>query len=274
MTGRKSRAYRRLMFAQRFGWIDAAIREYPSGRRTHREARNNPFAINIVLKGSGTYADGSGRSYAVSPGTALFSLAGYAPRITYDSPRGTREFYCAFDRYTSRSLRDLGFVQQCAISTLTPGTQLENRCRRVLALIDTEPDALSDQDLLLKLIVFIRELQHSASSFSPAESIHEQIERACTLLENIAYRHHSIGDIAREVGISYHAFRSHFRSLKGCSAVEYRIERRIEQARVLLKDLPVKMVAHALGYPDSFTFSAQFKKMTGVAPSQYARSAG
>jgi hypothetical protein len=110
----------------------------------------------------------------------MFSLAGYAPRITYDSPRGTREFHCAFDRYTSRSLRDLGFVRQRVLSVLAPGLQLENRCRQILALIDTEPDALSDQDLLLELIAFIREVQHDASPFSPAEAIQERSEKACS----------------------------------------------------------------------------------------------
>ena len=55
----------------------------------------------------------------------------------------------------------------------------------------------------------------------------------------------------------------------------YIVERRMEFARrSLRKGVPIKEIALACGYRDSFNFSAEFKKFHGVSPRGFTSSAG
>jgi AraC-like DNA-binding protein len=81
--------------------------------------------------------------------------------------------------------------------------------------------------------------------------------------------------VARELGLSYEAFRKRFREWVGVSPGQHRMERRIEWAsRLLLEgEAPLKDIARRVGFCDEFDFSRRFKRVTGVAPSRYRRRA-
>lgn len=55
------------------------------------------------------------------------------------------------------------------------------------------------------------------------------------------------------------------------SPIDYLIQVRMRSAgdRLLHTDLPLKEVAESVGYADSYYFSRQFKKTTGISPSEY-----
>ena len=69
--------------------------------------------------------------------------------------------------------------------------------------------------------------------------------------------------------MSYPTFRRRFRAAMQVSPGAYRVRRRLEQARLLLLEKPVKQVAEELGYSDPFTFSAQFKAHFGLSPQHF-----
>ncbi len=63
-----------------------------------------------------------------------------------------------------------------------------------------------------------------------------------------------------------------FREFKGVTPTDYIINLRIELAKNILTEHPEllsKDVASRIGYDDPFYFSKIFKKVTGVAPSEY-----
>ena len=62
-----------------------------------------------------------------------------------------------------------------------------------------------------------------------------------------------------------------FKDRMGIPPVQYILQQRIDQAKRLLADesLYVYEVANQLGYKDSFYFSRQFKKNTGLSPQAY-----
>ena len=80
--------------------------------------------------------------------------------------------------------------------------------------------------------------------------------------------------LARELGIGLSTLRRHFKAATGQSLHAYALQLRLADARRLLgeTDLPLKAVAQRLGYNDVFFFSAQFKKLAGVAPMAYRKS--
>jgi AraC-like DNA-binding protein len=80
----------------------------------------------------------------------------------------------------------------------------------------------------------------------------------------------TIADLAKEMG--YH--RTHltklFRREKGMSPVRYLQLRRMERARLLLREpLTVEEVASSVGYADPLYFSKVFKKWSGVSPTAF-----
>jgi len=101
------------------------------------------------------------------------------------------------------------------------------------------------------------------------------IERVAALLMRDLEERLDIEQIAAGLDVSYERFRKLFRQRMGVSPGEYRIRRRIDQARSMLiqQRLSNKEIAYALGYADPFTFSKQFKRFVGMSPTVFRKRA-
>jgi AraC-like DNA-binding protein len=64
-----------------------------------------------------------------------------------------------------------------------------------------------------------------------------------------------------------------FKSETGSSLYQYVLERKIESARMLLKDtsIPIREIAEKLGFTDQYHFSNFFKKRTGASPMEFRK---
>ena len=78
----------------------------------------------------------------------------------------------------------------------------------------------------------------------------------------------SLEEMARLAGMSASHFSALFKAAYGKSPVAYHIFRRIDEAKYLLaqRGLSVSEVAERTGYPDLFSFSRMFKRVTGFSP--------
>lgn len=114
--------------------------------------------------------------------------------------------------------------------------------------------------------------EEAASSLSKADSI---------LLNRITdyYAAHisekvSISQICREFSIGRAHLQRIFREQTGLGAIEYFCQMRIRAAKQLIRENKMNLTdtARALGYTSIHYFSKQFKKITGMPPSQYQNS--
>ncbi|HEY8499003.1 MAG TPA: AraC family transcriptional regulator, partial [Clostridia bacterium] len=113
-------------------------------------------------------------------------------------------------------------------------------------------------------------LAHELDAKNAGESTFSLIEHACKLIELNIKENITSRDIARKLNISYESFRKLFKEKKGISPHKYIIRKRIDTAKsMLLQEKTIGEIALELGYSDSFTFSKQFKKVSGVSPSQF-----
>ncbi|MFH8252985.1 helix-turn-helix domain-containing protein [Microbacterium sp. B2969] len=84
-----------------------------------------------------------------------------------------------------------------------------------------------------------------------------------------------VGELARAANLSVSHFSALFSAATGSSVVDFARGIRIARARELLRttDHPVAAIATQVGYPDPFYFARQFKRVTGVSPTEFRRTA-
>ena len=81
-------------------------------------------------------------------------------------------------------------------------------------------------------------------------------------------------NLATHLGCSLATLRRRFKQETGQTLHEYIIAQRITRARALLieTNLPLREIAHQLGYDSEFFFARQFKQIAQVTPGEYRRS--
>lgn len=82
---------------------------------------------------------------------------------------------------------------------------------------------------------------------------------------------HTVDTLAAQVGMSRSAFAARFASAYGSGPIELLRELRLRKAAELLRDteLPVKRIAHMVGFSSRTAFSRVFEKHTGNSPTEY-----
>ena len=101
-------------------------------------------------------------------------------------------------------------------------------------------------------------------SDSAMDAARERLERDFTKPIGVA-------QLVEASGLSPHYFAARFQKRFGVTVNTYLLNLRLEMARHLLlaTDLPIKEVAFECGIPDPQYFNKQFRKSTGVSPSEY-----
>ena len=104
-------------------------------------------------------------------------------------------------------------------------------------------------------------------SVSPGRNVRAYLERS--------YREHvTIGAIARALGVSESKLSHRYRAECGESVFDTLLRIRVEQSLpLLLKNLPLKVVAAETGFNSEFYYSKVFKRHFGVSPARYRKNA-
>ena len=97
------------------------------------------------------------------------------------------------------------------------------------------------------------------------------IERAKEYLRAHLAERVSVAELAAMARLSPSHFATLFRSQVGLPVLQYQTQLRMARARELLDttDLPVAAIAAAVGYPDAFYFSRQFRSVHGTTALRY-----
>lgn len=97
------------------------------------------------------------------------------------------------------------------------------------------------------------------------------LQRLNTLIEERFTEPLTVPSIAQEVGLSQNYLARFFRKRYGMTIPRYLLARRIDLARHLLTttDDLVKQIAGRVGLPDPQYFNKQFRRLTGLSPSEF-----
>ncbi len=81
----------------------------------------------------------------------------------------------------------------------------------------------------------------------------------------------SVDEVSKEMHMSRSAFQKKFIKYFGMTPIEYRTEKRLKKAKILLKttDIPIKEISESLGFYDTAYFYKVFKKAFAITPKEY-----
>jgi len=101
------------------------------------------------------------------------------------------------------------------------------------------------------------------------------VQKAVHFMEENVGNRFSFADVCAHAMQSGSTLKSLFRRHAGCGVMEYANRVKNDAARRMIREsgLNFSDIAERLGYSSVHYFSRQFKKSTGMTPSQYARSA-
>lgn len=236
--------------------------------------RQELFTLNIVLRGSGTFRDSAGQTHALIPGSVYQRLqpGSTRARVTIDPASDCLECFVLLDHATFRALHLLQIIpRQELLQSGTPALLARDYLDfRDLCL--RPHDEVSRRRLLAGLAAWLGTIYDRALQPAHDGFWEHLVEQAGLRLESSLSDKLHLPDLARDLHVSYPSLRRAFRRIKGLPLAEYRIRKRIDAACRMLGTHPVKEVARLLGYCDPFTFSAQFRKITGTPPSAFRRA--
>jgi AraC-like DNA-binding protein len=104
----------------------------------------------------------------------------------------------------------------------------------------------------------------------------EKIRRARAILSVDYAKPPPLPQLAQQLGISETGLKSGFRSMHGITVMQFCIEKRIEAARLLLRENrhSISEIGSIVGYEDHSAFSRAFRRRTGSTPKEWRRARG
>ncbi len=109
------------------------------------------------------------------------------------------------------------------------------------------------------------------SDRTPGDERSRSIDRAADFMRDHLEERIEVADLAAMARLSPSHFAALFKKQFGYPVLQFQTQLRMARARELLdtSSAPIAEVAASAGYPDSFYFARQFKRVHGVTPHRY-----
>lgn len=260
------------------------------------------FAWVYILRGKGVLTDNDGNKHYLRPGMVFLRRTDRKMSLEIDPESDWAECFISlkFCKTTdSELINRLSSIKSLRTSWVPDINHLRDSTPEVLQFLHALPkeaiiyehgvdetliddfsklcqylkscDTDEPTDMILKAISLIKTVTQKKQLRAVSSNerfIHNITQR---LSENISSRI-PVPELLDGIGLGYSRIRSLFKKATGLSPGEYRIQRRIEVAgKMLRNNRSVKDVATQLGYKDQFTFATQFRKYTGMAPTEFRK---
>lgn len=253
-----------------------ALGHYPraAGHRMAR-ATHDDCLLLYCTAGRGWLETGEGR-WSIGPGTLVLLPPGVGHRYGADDGDPWTLWWCHFDGLARGDLCDhLGLGDRRALDIgLHPTTVSDFRALLAVQQTGFAPDAFLHAAAQLRALLTGFALHVRRAGEVRRDTL--DLARVTAYLREHVGRDVSLPELATATsGLSVFHFARRFRAATGMSPIQYFIHLRMEHACRLLdaSDEPVHAVARRLGYEDPYYFSRLFRKVIGMAPSDYRRLA-
>jgi AraC-like DNA-binding protein len=230
----------------------------------------------LCLNGAG-FVFSSNRRFRVEQGELAW-ISGYRPHAHWADEKRPWELY--WIRIDGRALEEtcnILSVSRTPVFTRLHADDLRKEFENILDLMNQRPLAL---DALLNASVarivaalFENRQAETSEGLESLRNFAPEIQNALTKMALYPDRPWRVQELAKLSGMSEAHFYRRFRQATGSSPIDLLRRERINHARrrLLQSNDSVKQIAQQVGYNDAFFFSRDFKRYTGLAPTEYRR---
>lgn len=261
-----------LGWGRKWGQIIYQLKAHGLPQESSEWGRQDAFALNFILEGSGRYRSADGRCWDLAPGTLYHRFPRLRASIEMDTSIPFTEFFIIPDRLTTSALQQLGLIPRRPVLEVGLDPSILEGFRRLRDCCRLPAEQVSRRHRILALIEFMTGLYERAQQKPGAGYWEERMHRAALALERDLGERVRMDEVAAEIGVSPSALRREFKRIHQVSPGEFRIRRRLDRACDFLLHRSVKETAVLLGYPDPFTFSTQFRRFLGFSPRQFQQN--
>lgn len=227
----------------------------------------NHYLIHFVLSGCGRCIF-ENKEYDMSKGQAFLIRPGENTHYISDENDPWKYGWIAFTGMQSTSLLDnTAFYKDNKVTNFTNVEDVEEIITTLNSLdISKHNRHLLEISYVLRLLSYVDPKPDKNRSSKNISQQHLNI--ATEFIDRNFSRRITVDDIASHVGINRKYLSSIFTKYTNTSTQRYLLNKRMEQATILLSSttLSVKEVAYSVGYTDSLLFSKMFKKKYGISP--------
>jgi AraC-like DNA-binding protein len=239
------------------------------------EERHEAVSIAAVTHGTFQYRSSVGRA-VLTPGAVLLGDAGTCFECGHEHGVGDR---CLSFQYTPDYLE--GVVAAIpGVRRSTFGVPRLPPSERLMPLIAAAEAAASDAAALEEIALAfagaaVALLAETGPAAAPSRRDERRITDAVRRIEAQIDAPLSLAELARSVAMSPFHFLRSFRSVVGMTPRQYVLTLRLERAAVRLRRTadPIATIAYDSGFGDLSEFNRRFRRIMGVSPRVYRRSA-
>lgn len=226
------------------------------------------YTIGLILAGQATYFNEAKEALPVGSGRMFQSRPNQARGMKLDRRLPYRDWLLGFSHEIHTILMELNVLPAPDPVWEVQGVEGARMAYRRLFRDLAAAPRMEIADGVIRLCQFFKEIR--GASKHPTGGIPESIlEAAAARLESLPGRD-SVEATLAEFDYPYDRLRKAFAQYHGLTPAQYRIRARITRGCVLLNEgRSVQQTAEQLGYPDPFSFSKQFKLVTGFSPREY-----
>ncbi len=241
--------------------------------KTHKH--NDLYALNLVINRSKTDVNPGPKEITVHAGDLAFSEFTDQIKENADIPLSAFWMLYAetgtFIDFSSNFLNTKQIVHEFRRIV----SKNKTIAKKYLQLIQSIALNLNHLYLETLLSEFLGDLFAQTCDIKPAKSTILCDNQAVNLAKNYLSQDLDLGlsldNVASRVGVSRFHFIRLFKQYTGLSPHQFRIQRRIQAAKGLIKSgIPFSEVALETGFSDQSHFTNKFRQYTGATPSQYA----
>ena len=234
--------------------------------------RLSDYQVLYITKGKGIFESEMTGSRKINAGDVFILFPGIWHRFKPDEDSGWDEFWVEFNGDLIKHYRSKEFlIPENPIIPVGIQEDIAENYLRIIHLLKEEKPGF--QYIASGYIFQILGQIFASKKYHPfqGKAIENKIRQAkLIILENL---NQSIPqqEIARRVGMGYSLFRKKFKEYTSVSPAQYLIQLRINKAKDLLitSILPLKEIAHLLGFETLDYFCRLFKQKTGFTPSEF-----
>ena len=231
-------------------------------------AERQHYLIHFILRGKGIY-EVNGRKYSLEKGSAFLIRPRELTFYQADFSDPWEYMWVAFDgEEANRLLREYRLNETNYICRLRDTERTAAHMRELIANFSTRE--ASFETLLGHFYLAWSGMEHPDVTQTFAGEL-DYLKRACRYMEHNYTYPLRIDEIARYIGIDRTYLYRIFIHYKGISPKQYLTDCRIKAAAdmLLCSSLSVTEIALSCGFPDSASFSRQFRKQKGTTPIQF-----